>query len=57
MSSSDHILAEKMNIETSLDEAPLQQLSEKKLSCQDLIRHDSLDLESRRVPQVKEVRR
>ncbi|MCD7456625.1 Potassium transporter 5 [Datura stramonium] len=51
MSSSDHILAENINIETSLDddEVPLQ----KKLSCQNLKRYDSLDLESSRVPDTR----
>ncbi|KAK4357272.1 hypothetical protein RND71_022882 [Anisodus tanguticus] len=53
MTSSEHILPESNNIETSLDEVPLQQLTEKKLSCQNLKRYDSLDFESSRVPDAK----
>ncbi|KAF3679933.1 putative nuclear transcription factor Y subunit B-5-like [Capsicum annuum] len=53
MTSSDHILLESINIETSQDEVPLQQLTEKKLSCQNIKRFDSLDLESSRVPHAK----
>lgn len=55
MTSSDHILLESINIETSQDEVPLQQLTEKKLSCQNIKRFDSLDLESSRVPHAKKV--
>ncbi|PHT38606.1 hypothetical protein CQW23_22179 [Capsicum baccatum] len=53
MTSSDHILPESINIETSQDEVPLQQLTENKLSCQNIKRFDSLDLESSRVPHAK----
>ncbi|XP_016440980.2 potassium transporter 19 [Nicotiana tabacum] len=55
-SSSDHdiILAESSNVETSQDDVPLQrQLTGNELSCHNLKRYDSLDLESSRVPHAK----
>lgn len=48
--SDDHVVVEDKTEETQQDEAPQQQLNGKKISWPKLPRYDSLDIESRSVP-------